>query len=120
MNDKFLTALAMIGMVVGILILVAVVSLLLAYPTMWTWNYVMPYLFGFKTLNFWQAFSINYLAGSLIKGSQKNNMEKYYVLTISVDGDVYLDEKDKEELEEELNEEGSMTKVFSKIKQNDL
>lgn len=76
MEDKLVTVLAIIGGVVGILLLMGVLSLLLAYPTMWAWNYVMPYLFGFKTLTFWQAFCVNYLAGSLIKSSQTNNNKK--------------------------------------------
>ena len=47
-------------------------------------------------------------------------MEKYYVLSISEDGDVYLNEYTKEKLEEELNEEGAETTFFNKIEEGNL
>lgn len=76
MEEKLVTVLAIIGGVVGIFILIGVLALLMAYPTMWAWNYVMPYLFGLKTLSFWQAFSINFLANMLFKSSNTNNCKK--------------------------------------------
>lgn len=76
MDDKIVMVLAVVGGIVGIFVLIGVISLLMAYPTMWAWNYVMPYLFGFKTLNFWQAFCVNYLAGSLIKSTLTNTNKK--------------------------------------------
>lgn len=56
-------------MIVGILVLVAVFSCLLAFPLMWTWNYVMPYLFGLKTLNWGQAWCLCFVFNSLIKST---------------------------------------------------
>lgn len=76
MDDKVVGVLAVFGTIVGVILLVAGLSLLMAYPTMWAWNYVMPYLFGFKTLSFWQAFCVNYLAGTLIRSTQTNNNKK--------------------------------------------
>lgn len=53
---------AMLGMIVG-------VSVLLALPVMWLWNWLMPDLFGIKTVDFWQAFGLMLLSGMLFKSS---------------------------------------------------
>lgn len=42
-------------------------SLILAFFVMWTWNYVMPYLFGFRVIDYWHAFVLHYLCGLLVK-----------------------------------------------------
>lgn len=52
--DKLTIGLAIIGGVVGIFGLILCLSLLMAYPTMWAWNYVIPYLFELKTITFLQ------------------------------------------------------------------
>jgi len=54
---------------VGILILLAGMGLLLAFPIKWTWNVTMPYLFGLPTLTWGKAWCIHFLAGCLIKSS---------------------------------------------------
>lgn len=58
-------------MAIGIIGLVAGIGLLLAFPVKWTWNYTMPYLFGFKTIGWSQAWCLNFLVGYLLKA-------KYY------------------------------------------
>lgn len=52
--------------------LVVIVSILLGLPTMWAWNYVMPYLFGLKEITFLHGIALNFLSGSLIKSSLTN------------------------------------------------
>lgn len=42
-------------------------SLILAFFVMWAWNYVMPYLFDFKAIDYWHAFGLHYLCGLLVK-----------------------------------------------------
>lgn len=42
-------------------------SIILAFFIMWSWNYVMPYLFGFRVIDYWHAFGLHYLSGLLIK-----------------------------------------------------
>lgn len=32
---------------------------------MWTWNYVMPYLFSLPILTYWQSFCLYFVAGYL-------------------------------------------------------
>ena len=51
---------------IGVLALYAAV---IAFPTMWLWNWLMPDLFGLKTIDFWQALGLNLLTGFLFKSS---------------------------------------------------
>lgn len=64
--EKFINAiiLGIIGM-----FFVCAVALLLAFPLKWTWNGVMPYLFGLKEIGVVQAFCLSFVAGCLIKPS---------------------------------------------------
>ena len=50
--------------IIGILILAVV---LLGYPTMLLWNWLMPDLFSLPYITFWQACGINLLASILFK-----------------------------------------------------
>lgn len=68
--EKFVAVL--FGVILGLFLIVGF-SLVMAFPTMWCWNYVMPYLFGLKVITFWHALSLNILAGMLIKSSHTNN-----------------------------------------------
>ena len=54
---------------VGMVVVVAAVALGLAFPLKWTWNYVMPYLFGLKAITWGQAWCLHFIAGMLIKSS---------------------------------------------------
>lgn len=49
----------------GVLIAIALLGLLLALPTMWLWNAVVPVLFGLPALTFWQALGLTLLARCL-------------------------------------------------------
>lgn len=55
-----------IAMVVGLVVTVFVVAFLLgmvmAWPVMWIWNYMMPDLFGMPELTYWQAFWGSFMA----------------------------------------------------------
>lgn len=62
-----------VGMVVGIILLIATISLLMAFPVKWCWNYVMPYLFELKQISWGQAWCLSFLSSSLIKATQTNN-----------------------------------------------
>lgn len=54
-------------------IIVAVgISLLMAFPVMWLWNWLMPMLFGLIKLNFWQSFGISLLTKLLFPSSSSN------------------------------------------------
>ena len=58
--------------VILILIFAFLLDLLFAWPFMLLWNWLMPMLFGFKVLSFWQAFGLMILASMLFKGSTVN------------------------------------------------
>lgn len=60
--EKFLTFL-------GALAVVLIVAALMAFPTMWLWNWLMPVLFGLCKINFWQALGINILSAILFKNT---------------------------------------------------
>tara|TARA_R110000765_G_scaffold36378_1_gene81338 strand:- start:288 stop:494 length:207 start_codon:yes stop_codon:yes gene_type:complete len=51
------------------IILTVGVGLLIAFPVMWLWNYVIPDVFGLSTIVFWQAFALYTLCNILMKGA---------------------------------------------------
>lgn len=63
----------MIGYIVLGFGVVFFIATFMAFPVKWTWNEVMPYLFGFKEIGFWQAWSLMFLAGSLIKSNSTSS-----------------------------------------------
>lgn len=58
--------------VLGVIVLIAIVSLILALPTMWLWNWLMPILFGLTKITFWQALGVNILSNILFKSYNSN------------------------------------------------
>ena len=58
--------------IAALLLLVAFVvafGLLLSLPVMWLWNWLLPGLFGFKTLTWLQAWGLLVLCGFLFKST---------------------------------------------------
>ena len=53
-------------LVVGLLFLYA---LLLAFPTMVLWNWLMPRIFGLTQIDIFQAIGLNFLSGILLKSN---------------------------------------------------
>lgn len=43
------------------------VSVLMGFPTMWLWNWIMPAICGFGKLSFWKALGLNFLCAILFK-----------------------------------------------------
>lgn len=58
-----------IVILLGGILMVIGLAIVLAFPTMWAWNYVMPHLFNFKEITFLHGIALNYLAATLIKSS---------------------------------------------------
>ena len=54
----FTTFFMVLGMSIGC-------ALLLTYPVMWLWNWLMPMIFGLQTLTFWQTFGLAMLANMI-------------------------------------------------------
>lgn len=69
----------LIGVIIaslGIIVAVAFISLLLALPVMWCWNYAVVALFGLKAMTWLQAWCLMLLCNWLIKSNisvSKNN-----------------------------------------------
>ena len=64
--------------VLGVILLViggiALVTLLLGWPLMLLWNWLMPILFGLPIITFWQAVGLNMLSTIIFKSqSFKSN-----------------------------------------------
>jgi hypothetical protein len=53
---------------IGILILVVMV---MGYPVMLLWNWIMPIIFNLPQISFWQAVGLNLLSSILIKPTVK-------------------------------------------------
>ena len=51
-------------------------NLIFAIPFMWAWNYVMPALFGLKTIGFLQSFCLLFVSGMLFKSYNHNSSSK--------------------------------------------
>lgn len=57
----------------GIIVYGLILTLILTYPIMLLWNWLMPYIFGLPTLTFWQIFGFKILLNCLIPRSSKNS-----------------------------------------------
>ncbi len=52
--------------VFGLLLLSAII---LAFPTMWLWNWLMPKLFSLSQIDLYEAMGINFLTNILFKSN---------------------------------------------------
>jgi hypothetical protein len=59
-------AIEAILLVVGLLFLYA---LILAFPTMILWNWLMPRIFGLTQIDIFQSMGLNFLSGILLKSN---------------------------------------------------
>ena len=53
---------------IAILLLGLVFALLMTIPVWLLWNWLMPVIFGLKTITFIQAFGVSLLSNTLFKG----------------------------------------------------
>ena len=69
-----------LGVIIGIIanVSIAFVAVVSAVPTYFLWNWIMPEMFGLKTITFWQAWGIILLSGILFKSGilSKNSSSK--------------------------------------------
>ena len=65
------------GFIVGIVIVtVVVIFILVAFPTMWLWNWLMPEIFGLTTISWLQALGLLALSNLLFKSSSITTKRK--------------------------------------------
>ena len=66
--------------ILGLLVMgvfgIILIAVLTALPVMWMWNYLMPDLFGLKTIDFWQALVLSGLCGTLFKPNSSSSSKK--------------------------------------------
>ena len=62
-----------IGLFVIAVLFICFAAILLAFPTMWLWNWLMPTIFGLIKINFWKALGLNMLTGILFRTSNYSN-----------------------------------------------
>jgi hypothetical protein len=49
--------------------LLAIYAVLLGYPVMLLWNWLMPTIFNLPEITFWQAIGLHFLSSTLIKST---------------------------------------------------
>jgi hypothetical protein len=59
----------LLGGVFAFLGLIAIILVLLGYPLMLLWNWLMPFLFNLPEITFWQAIGLNVLCTILFRPS---------------------------------------------------
>lgn len=52
-----------------LVIVIAFVALISAFPVKWAWNYAVPGIFHLKEIGFWEAFCLVWLAGAFVKAA---------------------------------------------------
>lgn len=57
---------------IGAVLTIVGTALLMALPTMWLWNWLMPDIFSLTEINFWQALGINVFSAILFKDYSSN------------------------------------------------
>ena len=66
----------LIGLVTMGIIIMGALILLFTLPTMWLWNWLMPYIFGLPTLDFLQTMGLLILSSLLFRESGTGNKSK--------------------------------------------
>jgi hypothetical protein len=51
------------------ILVVVLIAVILGFPLMWLWNWLMPTIFDLPEITFWQALGLNALSSILIKPS---------------------------------------------------
>lgn len=65
-----------LGAVVGSVALIVGLSALFALPVKWLWNYVVPYQFGLKEIDFLHAWALTVLCGFIFKSTNYSSSSK--------------------------------------------
>lgn len=65
-----------IGAVLAALVIAFVVSVLLALPIKWLWNWLIPSIFGLRTISVLEAWGLSMLVKLIWPGSTKTDVEK--------------------------------------------
>lgn len=66
-------AFVLVFVFLGVIALSAVMGLLIAFPVMWLWNWLMPDLFHSPVIGYWQAYGIYLLCAILFKSNNSSS-----------------------------------------------
>ena len=61
-----------LGAIFAGLAVIVIVILILGFPTMWLWNWLMPEIFGLPTIGFWQAIGLMFLSYLILPKSSNS------------------------------------------------
>jgi sensor histidine kinase YesM len=57
----------------GVIALIILLAVVLAFPVKWLWNWLMPVLFELPRISVWQALGLTLLTNILFKGYNGTN-----------------------------------------------
>lgn len=52
---------------IGLLVVTVIIGMLMVWPLVWLWNFVMPDIFGLPEITYWQMFALYFLIQCLFK-----------------------------------------------------
>ena len=58
---------------IGIIGLIVIIAIILAFPIKWLWNWLMPVIFSLPKITVWQSLGLIILSGLLLKSTNSNN-----------------------------------------------
>ena len=67
------------SVLIGIFIFIAILSIasfIIAFPTMWIWNWIMPEIFGLPKITYSQAVGLQLLSTLLIRSTNSSSNKK--------------------------------------------
>jgi hypothetical protein len=67
MNKPNLDIAAKIGVALAALLIAGILSVIMAFPVKWLWNWLCPALFGLPAISVLQAWGLSLLSSLLIK-----------------------------------------------------
>ncbi len=77
MLDRIFDTIAnILGIVILFVITIFFFALLLAGPTYYLWNWLMPIIFKLPEITFWQALGLNFLSGIFFKKGSSTTTKK--------------------------------------------
>lgn len=62
--------------VLGVIALNAILGLLIAFPVLWIWNWLIPAILGLPLISYWQAYALYLLCAILFKSSSSSRSSK--------------------------------------------
>jgi hypothetical protein len=57
------------GQIVAVLMFITIAGVMMTFPTMWLWNWLMPAIFSLPPISAWQAFGLLWLSNLLLNRS---------------------------------------------------